>query len=275
MKRVLALVVFACGPVSEREDVARSEQAIVRGEPSSAEDDAVVLVARWSEKGSFYQCSGVALAARVVLTARHCVEGRPASAIGVYTRRDAWSKLVRREHAAIGARVFASAEYDAAAIVLDVDLDVPTAPVRMDRSVRPGEVVDVVGFGVDEGGTSPAVRHRRRVPVLAVGPLTTRIGDRVLAGEFVLGEAACSGDSGGPAIAETGAVVGIASRVGNGTRDPGPAFCLGDDAHDVYVGTRALAPLLEDAFRAAGASPERETMAAELPVEPADRRGCR
>src|SRR5690606_7343307 len=142
-----------------------------------------------------------------------------------------------------------------------------SAPVRVDETVREQEIVDVAGFGVDEGGTSPSVRHRRSVPVLAVGPLTTRVGHRVLAGEFVLGEAACSGDSGGPAIAATGAVVGVASRVGNGTRAPAPGFCLGDDAHDVYVGTKALAPLLEDAFRAAGAAPEHETKAAGLRVE--------
>ena len=49
---------------------------------------------------------------------------------------------------------------------------------------------------------------------------------------------ACSGDSGSPALASSGAVVGVASRAGNGQpRDPNNAAstCLGATAHAVYT----------------------------------------
>jgi trypsin len=279
MKRFALLLIFACGPVTEREDVARSTHAIVGGVPSPASDDAVVMIARFSETGTYYQCSAAVIAPRLVLTALHCVTGRPPGALRVFTGSDAWSKIQSGKPEARGERVFVSSHFDAAVVLLDRDLATPIAPVRLDEGVRRGERVDAVGFGVDAGGKSPSLRHRRSdLPVLDVGPSTTRIGEMVLTGEFVIGEAVCSGDSGGPALAESGAVVGIASRVGNGAAGAdGAAFCLGNDAHDVYVGTAILAPLLREAFDAAGASPALETKSATLEVEeqPEEHGGCR
>jgi secreted trypsin-like serine protease len=280
MKRALGLLLFACGPVSQEEArIERSEHAIIGGEPSAAADDAVVIVARYSIQGAYYQCFGAVIAPRLVLTARHCVEGRPPSALHVYPGRDAWSKLREGASAARGERVFDTPGFDAAVVLLDRAVSAPVAPIRLDGAVREGERVAAVGFGVAADGASPQVRHRRSgLAVIAVGPVTTRIGEDVLAGEFVIGEAACSGDSGGPALSGSGAVVGLASRVGNGVDDPnGAAFCLGSDAHDVYVGTAAIAPMLRAAFDAAGAAPAAETMSAAIDVspEPQEHGGCR
>jgi hypothetical protein len=283
MKRALALLLFACGPVSQNEVLGKSAQAIVGGTPSSPEDDAVVIVARFADDGSYYQCSGVAIAKRLVLTARHCVDKRPANALRIFVGRDAWSKLQANAPEAAGDRIFSSS-MDAAIIHVDRDLTTPIAPVRLEGDVDEGEVVDAIGFGIDEGGKSPALRHRRTgLAVLAVGPTTTRIGDPVSVGEFAIGEAACSGDSGGPARAASGAIIGIASRVGNGTRagngeTQGAAFCLGVDAHDIYVSTIALAPLFHEAFTAAGETPAAETRSATITVDaepPVEHGGCR
>ena len=286
MKRALALLLFACGPVSQGEVLGKSEQAIVGGTPSPTEDDAVVMVARFADDGSYYQCSGVAIAKRLVLTARHCVEKRPASALRVFVGRDAWAKLDADAPEAAGERIFSSPWMDASIILLDRDLTTPVAPVRLEGGIVAGELVDAIGFGIDAGGRSPAVRHRRSgLSVIAVGPTTTRIGDTVMRGEFAIGEAACSGDSGGPARAASGAVIGIASRVGNGTPaglpgEPiGAAFCLGADANDIFVSTTALAPLLREAFDAAGGAPAAETKSATLTIDeepqPREHGGCR
>lgn len=284
MKRALALFLFACGPVSQSEVFSTSEQAIVGGTPSPSDDDAVVMVARFADDGSYYQCSGVAIAKRLVLTARHCVEKRPASALRVFVGRDAWSKLQANAPEAGGERIFPSPWMDAAIVLLDRDLTTPIAPVRLEGEIRGGEIVEAIGFGIDADGKSPAIRHLRSgLSVIAVGPTTTRIGDPVMLGEFAIGEAACSGDSGGPARAASGAIIGIASRVGNGTRAglgeaTSASFCLGADAHDIYVSTTSLAPLFREAFAAAGAAPAAETKAATITIEeerPEEHGGCR
>ena len=69
----------------------------------------------------------------------------------------------------------------------------------------------------DETGALPTSREARAdLGLLGVGPgiypenPSHGYGDK----EFMIGESACAGDSGGPAIAITGAVIGVASRAG-------------------------------------------------------------
>jgi secreted trypsin-like serine protease len=101
--------------------------------------------------------------------------------------------------------------------------------------------------------------QRGGLVVRQIGPGRSPIGEHIMRGELVFGEAACSGDSGGPAFSETtGALVAIASRVGNGTEptlEEPAAFCVGENADDVYTDFTPAADVVTRAFAAAGASP--------------------
>src|SRR5690606_16310850 len=101
--------------------------------------------------------------------------------------------------------------------------------------------------------------QRGDLVVSQIGPGRSPIGERIERGELVIGEAACSGDSGGPAFsAETGALVAIASRVGNGTTpsaEAPAAFCVGESTDDVYTDFTPVLGVATRAFAAAGAAP--------------------
>ena len=53
----------------------------------------------------------------------------------------------------------------------------------------------------------------------------------------MIGESTCFGDSGSPAFASSGAIVGVAARAGNGAArtDNMASSCIGPDAHAVYT----------------------------------------
>ena len=86
--------------------------------------------------------------------------------------------------------------------------------------------------------------------MIAVGP-----AERIGPAEFRLGESGCAGDSGGPALAETGAVLGVLSRGGNGSGVPGGdvAGCL--DAENVFTSVAKYKDLLRSAYDKAGQEP--------------------
>jgi hypothetical protein len=101
--------------------------------------------------------------------------------------------------------------------------------------------------------------QRGGLVVSQIGPGRSGIGEPIMRGELVFGEAACSGDSGGPAFsADTGALVAIASRVGNGappSPDSPASFCIGESTDDIYTDFVPVADVVTRAFSAAGASP--------------------
>ena len=75
---------------------------------------------------------------------------------------------------------------------------------------------------------------------------------------FAVGEALCYGDSGGPVLAQSGAVVGIASYFNN----PNVQFptlnqtdCIGSDVRSIYQATNSDQQLIMDGFAAAQATP--------------------
>src|SRR5690606_26623338 len=89
--------------------------------------------------------------------------------------------------------------HDVAFVVLDRPLAVRPSTLRLGPPSA-GERLDVVGWGRDGTGRLPRVRRTRRgVALLGIGPAlyptsaTYGYGDH----EFLLGESACLGDSGG------------------------------------------------------------------------------
>jgi MYXO-CTERM domain-containing protein len=99
-------------------------------------------------------------------------------------------------------------------------------------------------------------QQRATIKVLKVGPANYP-GETVPPNDFLVGESICSGDSGGPALAtDTGAVIGVVSRGGNG-KAPDPnnpaAECIG--AMNFYASTAPFKDMILQAFTEAGHDP--------------------
>ena len=109
---------------------------------------------------------------------------------------------------------------------------------------------------------------RTGVAVRAVGAGPVYVDDHMGADEFSTGEGNCNGDSGGPAFAPDGSVVGAVSH--------GETECLGADAVTVYTDVMKYGDLSSRAFVAAGypASGPPAYVAPVAPKDEADRSGC-
>ena len=253
--------------------------------PSPSDDDSVVLL-RTDASGTETICTGVVIAPNLVATARHCVsyllEGTfrctvqgeavdnpegggtllghfPADKLEVYAL-----EVPEPTPRAKGARILSTDSQticinDLAFVITDRALDLPIAKVRLGTPTRRGELVTVIGYGLDETMTPDwRTRPRRKVrqqPVYAVGPDSIEDGLGVVPPRTLVlqGPSACLGDSGGPALSdETGAVVGINSLL-SGTS------CTSQDATHDYTNLPPFEALVREAFAAAGASPRLET----------------
>jgi secreted trypsin-like serine protease len=102
--------------------------------------------------------------------------------------------------------------------------------VKLDGAPLVGSYIRAVGFG-KRGQKAGAGKKYARDHV--------RVLDRS-ENEFVVGESTCSGDSGGPALDASGAVVGVVSR-------GGPA-CTGSNATNIYTATSAFSRLIKRAL---------------------------
>jgi hypothetical protein len=280
----LACVLPSCAP-ADGAPSGITRQAIVGGEESDESQDAVVLLMHYDAlqtAGGTGGCTGVMLTPRLVLTARHCVsatEGRVAcneegeadlggavqgdhrpNSLFVFAGRTRPDFLTGLANAGRGAEILTTGatticNNDIALLLLEKPLEgAKTAPVRLDSGARQGEPLTVVGWGVTEDAPQPETRKQRTgVPVRSVGP-DIGIGPA----EFRAGEGTCAGDSGGPAFADTGAVLGVLSRGGNGRgADPGTAeACI--DGDNVFVSTSGHRDLLLRGYERAGQRPWHE-----------------
>lgn len=278
----VALALSCAAPGDPDEPIGRAASAIVRGTDSDASQDFAVLVIHYDalSKDGSAGCTGVMLTPRLVLTARHCVavtdptmacteDGTAISGGKVQANHDPTKLYVfagpdRPDFLSGTARAARGAEilddgatnlcnHDVALLLLQQPLPgAMIAPLRLDGDTQKDERVTIVGWGITDTTNTPQRRQQRTgIVVGEVGP-----GPTLGAAELQVGEGACAGDSGGPAIAASGAVVGVLSRGGNGTTAEGKDACLGGE--NVYSRVAGFRDLVLRGYDRAGQAPWRE-----------------
>jgi len=289
-----AVALAACSPSSgERPDTGEitgaARSAVIAGKDSDASQDAVVfLIHKDPASPKIGMCTGTLVAPNLVLTARHCVadadesadcaaDGSPStggaiagnhdpSTLLVYTGKNRPPFATQKDPvpSAVGAQIVDDGaknlcNHDLALLVLKEPIaDVPIASLRLDGDVEKGETFTAVGWGITTASTKPLVRQQRAgVKVVAVGP-DAKASLPVPPNSFEAGEVICLGDSGGPAIASTGAIIGLVTGGGNGqqpTASNPSAGCVGEAAASLYTRLAPFKEVVTKGFELAGAEP--------------------
>lgn len=236
---VFALALASCSPDLE-EPVAEARSPIEGGVLDLSDGGVVGVIVTDSSGYPRRSCTGTLIAPNLVLTAQHCVAhttpfvncarsvfGPPASAdlVRVTASPAMWGPGTAWTPAASIVVPPGSSSVcgrDVALIVLREPLPESVAPLslRLDDAVRADERYAAVGYGARDGdGEGSGLRRRRdQLRVVCVGDTcqTRQVDD----GEWRGDHGICNGDSGGPAIDENGAVIGVTSRGPKGCDRP-------------------------------------------------------
>lgn len=237
---VVSTAVFtACdGPTSE--DLARSDAAIIGGQLDTTHKGVVSLLKR-VDNGYFPACSGTLITQNLILTAHHCVAGLTSNdGASVECGKTEFGPLERPSNLIVSVEANVGREgldpfrlsqiwvppgaatvcgRDIALLLLSgsgvpASIATPIEPALED-DLTANEVFAAIGYGLqdpsDQNGQTAG--HRMSVTnaeVFCDGKACNT--DIVAEGEFIADSPVCSGDSGGPALDQSGRVGGVTSR---------------------------------------------------------------
>lgn len=270
------------------ESVAQRSEAIIDGESSGSEEDGVVMLHALLDDAGEVLCSGSLVAPNLVLTARHCVSylmpGRfscnvrgelldnpegggtlgahlPAESIEIHGRATPRETPLAHGQQIISTLAQGICTNDLAFVVLDTPLDLPVVPLRLGSPALLGETGNLVGFGLTKAQkvldyrTQPRA-HKASVAVADLGPDTLEEGVTTAPPRSLIikGPSGCVGDSGGPLLAESGALLGVYSLLDG-------ASCEESQVRHQLVHVPPFQALIDEAFEAAQATPTLETIA--------------
>jgi hypothetical protein len=271
-------------------DLGRVASPVIKGKNSDASQDDVVLLVHFDPtSNNVGACTGTLLSDKLILTARHCVADTDASAACDANGTPLAQGVVRGNHPASTLYAFVGANrpdfnsgnvspdgqgakiiddggknlcnHDIAIVILKEPIkNAKIAQIRLDSPILKTDVITAVGWGVTDKSPQPDIRQQRTgIKVTGIGPdATTPLP--LPPNEFQVGESICSGDSGGPALAATNAIVGIVSRGGNNTQpDPNnpSSSCVNgvSDAENIYTKVAPFKKFIVDALASIGAEP--------------------
>lgn len=232
-------------------EIESARQPIVSGTPAT--DATVVAVIHTRPTGTRQLCSGTAIAADRVLTAKHCVFEDMGGAEWVALGPEVLSIALGDDATSPSAEVAVSSidttpgAYrdgagaiggDVAVLVTASALSVPSSPIATDPPAV-SSAIRIVGFGYTEAGATGTLGRRyagsTSIASVADGTFTSTTGS-----------ATCVGDSGGPAFDGAGAIVGVSSIGPRGCPDATSIFTR-IDRHGDLLARHGIAPAEPDA----------------------------
>ncbi len=205
----LVLLVCSC----DASQVGRAEHAIVNGTEDTGDPAVVALIT-----DDRIECTGALIADRVVVTAAHCVDSYSSDDLSVFFGQSLEDSgemvgvLDVRQHAAF-ARGSAPAN-DIAAVLLDAPSTIPPVPLRREpiTDAQIGSQVRLVGFGrTSPTDSAPRLKREGTARLSSFAETTINlVPDPSIT---------CVGDSGGPALLDSGGGERLAGVLSLGTPD--------------------------------------------------------
>ena len=285
----LSLCIAACGSdaASSQQPTKKVSEAVIRGSVDTDVHDRVVYLQFLvdASKGLGGACSGTLIAPNVVATARHCVSAidesvYPPTVQADYDVKNMFVYLhVTPGSSALhspdgkGARIIhdgstSLVNHDFALLVTEAPVSKDISQIRLAAPPSVSEQVYVVGYGMTETDHTPDFHKRYWRDGLSIRELGPDPGEQLYGNEILLYESICEGDSGGPVMDhDTGALLAVTSRGGNGTR-PNPsnpsATCTG--AHNIFSRVDAYADMIKKTLADYGEVPWEE--GAPRPADP-------